>query len=75
MCVKGLKDWGRYTVVSHLSFCIKGQTGHAVGVDVPQDGHCLHAVGVPYADEGVFPNLTGGHLHLVRVDGQAARHR
>lgn len=41
-----------------------------MGVDVPQDGHRLHPIGVPDTDEWVFPHLTGGHLDLVWMDGQ-----
>lgn len=41
-----------------------------MGVDVPQDGHRLHPIGVPDTDEWVFSHLTGGHLDLVWMDGQ-----
>lgn len=57
--------------MSHLSFSIKGQTGHSVGVDVPKDGHRLHPIRVPDTDEWVFTHLTSCHLDLVWVYGQA----
>lgn len=58
---------------SHLSIRVKGQTGDAVGVDVPQDGDGLHGVGVPDTDEGVLPHLTRRHLDLIRMDGETER--
>lgn len=63
------KNWRH----AHLSIGVKAETGHSVRVDVPQNGHGLHRVGVPNADVRLLPHLTRRHLDLIWMHGQAGR--
>lgn len=58
---------------SHLSFKVKSQAGDAVGVDVFEDGHRLHSVGVPHADVRLFAHLSCGHQHTLRMQRQTVK--
>lgn len=53
--------------LTHLSICVEGQTGHTVSVNVSQDGYRRQGVRVPHADIRILPNLTCGHLDLIRM--------
>lgn len=53
--------------LTHLPVGVKGETGHTVSVNVSQDGHRGQGVRVPHADIRILPDLTCGHLDLIRM--------
>lgn len=66
--VTSQRGWGFY-----LSIWVKGETGDSVCVDVPQNGHGLHGIGVPDTDVRVLSHLTRRHLDLIWMHGQTER--
>lgn len=51
----------------YLSFKVKGQAGDAVRVNIFEDGHSLHSVGVPHTDVRLLAHLPRGHQHTLRM--------
>ena len=57
---------------THLPISVKSQTGHAVRVDISQDGYGGQCVRVPHTDIWILPYLTSSHLNLIRVQSETA---